>query len=54
MLRYTDSDEMSGLTKLKTTFSNEAAHQRTIKILNEENSKLKTEINTFRVDRGSS
>ena len=45
---------MTQLTRLKTTVNNEAAHNRTIQVLNEENNKLKNEINALRVDRGSS
>lgn len=51
---YRLRDELTNLTKLKSTINNEGAHQRTIQILNEENSRLKTEINALRVDRGSS
>jgi len=51
---YRLRDELTHLTKLKSTVNNEAAHQRTIQVLNEENSRLKTEINALRVDRGSS
>lgn len=51
---YRLRDELTSLTKLKSTINNEGAHQRTIQVLNEENSRLKTEINALRVDRGSS
>ena len=46
-------DELTRLNKLKSTVSNEAAHNRTISVLNEENNKLKNEINALKADRGS-
>ena len=47
-------DEITRLNKLKTTVSNEAAHNRTLQVITEENNKLKNEINSLRADRGSS
>lgn len=46
-------DEILSLRKLKSTVNNSEAHARTIQVLQEENSKLKTEINALRVERGS-
>lgn len=47
-------DELTQLSRLKSTTNNEAAYNKSVQILNEENSKLKTEINALRVERGSS
>ena len=46
-------DEILSLRKLKSTVNNSDAHARTIQVLQDENSKLKTEINALRVERGS-
>lgn len=46
-------DELSRLHKLKSTVNNEAAHNKTISILTEENNKLKNEINAIKVSQGS-
>lgn len=46
-------DELTRLNKLKSTISNEAAHNRTISVLTDENNKLKNEINAIKADRGS-
>jgi hypothetical protein len=46
-------DELTRLNKLKSTINNDAAHNRSITVLNEENNKLKNEINAMRADRGS-
>lgn len=46
-------DELTRLNKLKSTVNNDAAHNRTISVLTEENNKLKNEINAMRADRGS-
>ena len=47
-------DELTQLSRLKSTTNNEAAYNKSVQILNQENSKLKTEINALRVERGSS
>lgn len=47
-------DELTHLTRLKTTVNNDAAHNRSMQVLTDENNKLKNEINALRVDRGSS
>ena len=60
MVREKDADlarlreEILALSKLKSTINNNEAHARTIQIIQEENAKLKTEINSLRVERGSS
>ena len=46
-------DELVALKRLKSTVNNGEAHSRTIQVLQDENSKLKNEINTLRSDRGS-
>ena len=46
-------DELTRLNKLKSTVNNEAAHNRTISVLTDENNKLKNEINALKADRGS-
>jgi hypothetical protein len=46
-------DEVVSLKKLKTTVNNAEAHQRAIQVMQDENSKLKNEINSLRVERGS-
>ena len=51
---YKLRDELTRLTKLKTTYTDESAFNKTISILTDENNKLKSEINSLRVDRGSS
>lgn len=51
---YRLRDELTSLSKLKSTINNEAAHNRTVQVLNEENSRLKSEINSLRIERGSS
>lgn len=47
-------DELTRINKLKSTINNDAAHNRSLSILSDENNKLKNEINQLRVDRGSS
>lgn len=51
---YRLRDELTSLSKLKTTVNNDSAFNKTISVLTEENNRLKNEINTLRVDRGSS
>ena len=51
---YRLRDELTSLSKLKTRVNNDAAFNKSISILTEENNRLKNEINTLRVDRGSS
>jgi len=46
-------DELTRVNKLKSTINNDAAHNRNISVLNEENNKLKNEISAMRADRGS-
>jgi len=59
LIREKDADlarlreEILALNKLKSTINNNEAHARTIQIMQEENAKLKTEINSLRVERGS-
>jgi hypothetical protein len=47
-------DELFALNKLKSTVNNNDAHARTVQVLQDENAKLRTEINGLRVERGSS
>lgn len=47
-------DELLALNKLKSTINNTEAHNRALQVIQDENAKLKTEINALKVDRGSS
>ncbi len=47
-------EELMSLNKLKSTINNTEAHNRAMQVIQEENAKLKTEINALRVERGSS
>jgi len=42
------------MNKLKSSINNEAAHNKSMSVLTEENNKLKNEINSLKADRGSS
>jgi len=42
------------VNKLKSSINNEAAHNKSMSVLTEENNKLKNEINSLKADRGSS
>ena len=46
-------DELTRVNKLKSTINNDAAHNRSMSVLTEENNKLKNEISAMRADRGS-
>jgi hypothetical protein len=46
-------DELLAVKKLKSGINNSEAHFRTLQVVQDENLKLKNEINTLRADRGS-
>lgn len=46
-------DDLVSEKKKRSTVSNQEAHQKMVQVLQDENLKLKNEINTLRADRGS-